>query len=80
MRKSIHDEPYVAQREALSAARKAAGLSQETLAERLKRPQSYVAKYETGDRRLDLVEFLEVCRAIGVDPVAILKLVQAKLA
>jgi len=80
MRKSIHDEPYVAQREALKAARKAAGLNQEAVAERLERPQSYVAKYETGDRRLDVVEFIEVCRAIGADPAAILKLVQATLA
>lgn len=80
MRKSIHDEPYVALRKALTDARKAAGMNQEAVAERLQRPQSYVAKYETGDRRLDLVEFIEVCRAIGADPSPILKLVQSQLA
>ena len=40
------------------AARKAAGLTQHALARRLGRPQSFVAKYEGGERRLDVVEFV----------------------
>lgn len=78
MRKSIHDEPYVTLREALKAARKKAGLNQEEVAERLQRPQSYVAKYETGDRRLDVVEFIDVCWAVEADPATILLLVRSK--
>ena len=42
-----------------------AGLTQVALAERLKRPQSFVAKYEAGERQLDVVEFLLITRAIG---------------
>lgn len=49
-------------------ARKRARLTQTVLAARLNRPQSFVAKYESGERRLDVIEFLEVARAIGVKP------------
>ena len=54
-------------------ARKNAGLTQHELARRLKKPQSFVAKYEGGERRLDVVEFLTVCQAIGSDPAKIVK-------
>ena len=53
-------------------ARKAARLTQAELAARLERPQSFVSKYERGERRLDVVEFGEVARAIGLDPVRFL--------
>jgi len=49
-------------------ARKAAGLTQHALARRLKKPQSFVAKYEGGERRLDVVEFVTIARALGADP------------
>ena len=48
--------------------RLAAGLTQAEVAGRLKRPQSFVSKYETGERRLDVVEFLEVAAALAADP------------
>ena len=48
-------------------------LTQQALAKRLRRPQSLVAKYEGGERRLDVVEFVTVARAIGVDPVVLLR-------
>lgn len=47
--------------------RRGAGLTQAELAQRLGRPQSYVSKYERGERRLDLIEFLDVARALGTD-------------
>jgi transcriptional regulator with XRE-family HTH domain len=53
--------------EMLAAHRIAANLSQEEIARRLGRPQSFVSKYELGERRLDVVELLEVCAALGVD-------------
>jgi transcriptional regulator with XRE-family HTH domain len=51
----------------LQGLRREAGLRQVELAERLGRSQSYVTKYETGERRLDLVELEQVCRALGAD-------------
>lgn len=54
-------------------ARKSVGLTQVGLAERLGRPQSFVSKYERGERKLDVIEFCEVCRALGIDPVAFLQ-------
>ena len=46
--------------------RRDAGLRQSDLAERLGRPQSFVSKYESGERRLDVVDLLAVCRALGI--------------
>ena len=57
----------------LIEARTNANLTQAELSVRLKRPQSFVSKYERKERRLDLVEFGEVARAIGVDPTAFLR-------
>ena len=51
------------------------GLTQAELAGRLRRPQSYVAKVETGERRLDVVEFVEYARAIGMKPEDLLALI-----
>jgi len=53
--------------------RKKAGLTQEQLAKRLRRPQSFVAKYEGGERRIDVVEFLAVVGAMRADPLTILR-------
>ena len=50
----------------LTEARLAAGLTQAELAGRLRRPQSYVSKYETGEQRLDLIELDTVCEAAGI--------------
>jgi len=50
----------------LQQVRTDAGLSQEALAKKLAKPQSFVSKYESGARRLDLLELREVCRAMGI--------------
>ena len=57
----------------LREARVAAGLSQTALAARLKRPQNYVSKCELGERRVDLLEWLEFLDACGSSPVAFLR-------
>ena len=49
---------------------------QADVAGRLGRPQSFVSKYESGERRLDVVEFLEVCAAIQADPVQVIRQVE----
>ncbi|NGO54516.1 helix-turn-helix domain-containing protein [Allomesorhizobium camelthorni] len=56
----------------LISLRKAKGLTQAQVAEKLGRPQSFVAKYEGGERRLDLIEFLDVTTALDADPCKIL--------
>lgn len=53
--------------EEVVAARKAAGISQRALAERLKRSDSYISKFEAGERRLEVCEFVELCEAVGAD-------------
>jgi len=79
MSRSVFSEPYQAFTQALVDARKNAGLRQEELAARLGKPQSFVSKVERGERRLDVVEFLIVMRAIGVDPLAILANIDGRL-
>lgn len=51
----------------LEAARKEAGVTQQELARRLGKPQSFVSAYETGQRRVDLLEFLVIAAALGID-------------
>lgn len=53
--------------------RKAAGLTQVQVAKKLRRYQSYVTLLETGQRRLDVVEFIEIADAIGFDPLTAIK-------
>jgi transcriptional regulator with XRE-family HTH domain len=65
--KSIHSERYKRLLIKLIDARKAAGLTQVELASKLGRPQSFVSKYENGERRIDVIEFLDICEAIGAE-------------
>ncbi len=51
----------------LRELRHESGVTQEALAELLGKPQSYVSKYELGERRLNVVETFEVCRALNAD-------------
>ena len=78
--KSVHSSEQLVLRELLIAARDRAGLTQQKLARRLGKPQSFVAKYEGGERRLDLIEFIVIARAIGADPVRILRALLGKVA
>jgi transcriptional regulator with XRE-family HTH domain len=71
--KSVHSEGQSAFSELIIRARKTAHLTQHELAKRLHKPQSFVAKYEGGERRIDVVEFVTICQAIGADPAKILK-------
>jgi transcriptional regulator with XRE-family HTH domain len=65
-------EKYERFRQLLVDARKSAGLKQTDLADRLGRPQSYVSKIERGERGVDVIEFLEIAKAIGFKPAAFL--------
>lgn len=67
MGKSVHSGVYIRLVLALVAARRDAGVTQAVLASRLRKPQSFVSKYESSERRLDVLEFLEICRALDMD-------------
>lgn len=71
--KSIHRPAYAKFLKLLAEERTSAACSQAELAERLKKPQSYVSKIETGERRLDLIEFIDWANALDAEPVALLQ-------
>lgn len=64
--KSIQDPRYLELIGRLRAGREHSGLSQAELGHRVGRPQSYIAKIETGERRIDLIEALGLCEALGI--------------
>jgi transcriptional regulator with XRE-family HTH domain len=64
--KSIHTSDHKKLQRLLKQVRLGAGLRQEDLAELLAKPQSFVSKYEKGDRRLDLIELRQICGAVGI--------------
>lgn len=70
--KSTYTAEYRRLRSLIVRARKDAGLTQDDVARLLKKPQSYISKVESGERRLDVVEFLHLLRALHSDPVRLL--------
>ena len=72
MTRSAFTRKYTRFRRLLADARRAKGLTQVALAKKLGRPQSFISKVEQGERRLDVIEFLEVARALRVDPARLL--------
>jgi transcriptional regulator with XRE-family HTH domain len=67
------EKQYEHFRALLIERRRATGLTQVEVAALLKKDQSYVSKYESGVRRLDVVEFLAVASAIGFDPASFIE-------
>jgi len=60
-------------------ARKNAGVTQAELARKLGRPQSFVSKIESGERRIDVIEFLQIAKHVGFDPYTLMQgLIQNK--
>lgn len=65
MAKSLFTRKHTQLRKLLKKARKDAKLTQTDVADRLKRRQAYVSRIERGERRIDVVEFLDLAHAIG---------------
>ena len=68
MDKSIYSKHQEQLQSLLREIRQEAGLKQADLAKRLKQPQSFVSKYESGERCLDFLEIRQVCLAVGISP------------
>ena len=66
MTKSIHTDSYRDLITILVDARKRSGLTQQQLADQLGKPQSFVAKYEGLERRLDVAEYIRIGQQVGV--------------
>ncbi|QGQ25804.1 helix-turn-helix transcriptional regulator [Gimesia benthica] len=66
MKKNLYTQRQRILLDLLRETRKEAGLRQDDVAERLGRPQSFVSKYESGERRLDILELYDICKAMGL--------------
>lgn len=64
---------YIRLQEMLIETRHTKNLTQVEVANRLGKPQSFVSKYESGERRLDVIEFIEVCKALSANPLSIIR-------
>lgn len=69
---SIYSDDYQLVIAMLKNARKARGITQVQLSVALGRPQSFVAKAENGERRLDIIEFIHLARLVGLDPASVI--------
>lgn len=66
---STFTDLYAVILDSLIEARNEKGVTQQELAERLKKPQSFVSKYERKERRIDIGEFIIIAQCIGVNPI-----------
>jgi transcriptional regulator with XRE-family HTH domain len=73
MRDTLRSPRQFKLRKLLRGLREKGGLTQEDVAARLDKPQSFVAKYESGERRLSAIEFIDVARALDIEPIAVLR-------
>jgi transcriptional regulator with XRE-family HTH domain len=76
--KSLRSPEHVRLIELLIAAREKAGMTQQQLADKLGKHQSFVAKYEGGERRIDVIEFLHIARALGFDASRAIRTIEKK--
>lgn len=77
MEKSIFTSQSEKLQGLLREVRLEAGLRQIDLAERLQQPQSFVSKYESGERRLDLPELQQICDVCGISLVTFVERYEA---
>lgn len=78
MAKGIHDSRYRWVVERLVQERKEKGLSQAAVAALLGKPQQYVSRYETGERRLDIFEYIDAAAALEIDGVRLVSMAEVK--
>jgi transcriptional regulator with XRE-family HTH domain len=76
--KSLRSPAHVRLLELLVAAREKAGMTQQQLADRLGKPQSFISKYEGGERRIDVIEFIAIADALQMDASRAIRDIRAK--
>jgi ribosome-binding protein aMBF1 (putative translation factor) len=76
--KSLRSAEHVRLTQYLVNARDRAGMTQQQLADKLGKHQSFVAKYEGGERRIDVIEFLHIARALGFDASRAIRTIEKK--
>ena len=79
MEKSIYRQDQEALQGLLRTLRADSGLRQVDLADALGQPQSFVSKYESGERRLDVLELRQVCRVLRIPLGEFVRLLEDKL-
>lgn len=79
MTKSLGTDEWKEFLSLLREARTSAGMTQKQIADILKRPQSFIAKVEGGERRLDVIEFRDWAKAIGTAPDQLLAEIERRL-
>jgi transcriptional regulator with XRE-family HTH domain len=76
---NLNSPEYLLLRELLQRERRINGLTQEEVAMDLGRAQSFVSKYEKGERRLDVVDFIRVCEVLSVNPSTLIRELRKEL-
>jgi transcriptional regulator with XRE-family HTH domain len=79
MANRLWDSRREALQEVLKFIRTESGVTQQELSVLLAKPQSYVSKYESGERKVDFVEVLEICNALGVKIDLLIKMYHRKV-
>jgi len=64
----LERQKYEFLRSELKKARLESNILQKDLAKALKKPQSYISKVESGERSMDIIEFVDYCKGLGLEP------------
>lgn len=78
LKKSLHSPAYDRFLKLLKKAREDAGLTQQQAAKKLRKPQSFISKCESGERRVDVVELIAYCGAYGLAPESLVMALRKK--
>lgn len=76
--KTTYTQEYQTMLNWLINQRHISGISQQSLSGKLGKPQSFVSKFENGERRIDFIEFISICRVIGCDPTELINALNKK--
>ena len=77
--KTIHSEEYKILIDCLKQFRKSANLTQLELAERIGTDQTYISKYERGERRLDIIEVMAICKGMNIKFIKFFQVFESQL-